>query len=176
MPLTFDVGGRASGRKVAMMTIEDTLENIGASVALNVLSWEEILPIDLEHSIRTAQKRLNEYCDVKRHPNPHGLSGFSIFPHEPFVQQSIIGPTMEVVEKYKITHSVGLEGKVGFVLVGCVCYRSTFELQTAPTHQTRFIYYLGVPGAEGGFNPYILPVGTASAVRLMMMPNGFSAD
>ena len=61
-------------------------------------------------------------------------------------------------------------------MVGCVCYKSTFESETTPTHQTRFTYYLAVPGDEGTVNPYVLPDGVAARLQLTSFPLGFSAD
>jgi len=175
-PLTFDVGGRASGIPVAMMKIEDTIENVGQSVAVHVLYWEDVIPIDQDHSLRTARARQRQWCDANRHPNPRGLSGYNLFPHDPIVQTSTIGPQMPKVVEAERRNEPGLNGKVAFVLVGCVCYRSSFDPQSAPTHQTRFIYYLGVPKSEGAFQPYVIPQGIANDLRLIAMPDGFTAD
>ena len=65
--------------------------------------------------------------------------------------------------------------KAGFVLVGCVCYKASFESADAPTHQTRFMYFLGTP-MEGVFQPYIVPKGTANNLQLITAPLGFTAD
>jgi len=175
-PLTFDIGGRASGIPVALMTIEDTIENVGQTVAINVLSWEDVIPADPDHSIRTARARQKEYCDANRHPDPRGLSGSTLFPHDPSIQQSIVGPQMPKVAEATIRNGPGLNGKVAFVLVGCVFYRSSFEPRSRPTHQTRFIYWLGVPYSEGGFQPYVIPSGVAAELRLIAMLDGFTAD
>ena len=43
-PLTFDTP--AWKGPVASATIEDILENTGTTVALNVLYWEDIIPLD----------------------------------------------------------------------------------------------------------------------------------
>jgi len=175
-PLTFDIGGRTSGIPVALMTIEDTIENVGQTVAINVLSWEDVIPVDRDHSIRTARARQKEYCDANRHPDPRGLSGSTLFPHDPSIQQSIVGPQMPKVAEATIRNEPGLNGKVAFVLVGCVFYRSSFEPRSMSTHQTRFIYWLGVPYSEGGFQPYVIPSGVAGELRLITMPDGFTAD
>jgi hypothetical protein len=175
-PLTFNLGGRASGIPVAMIKIEDTIENVGATVAVNVLSWEDVIPVDLDHSIRTARARQREYCDAQRHPNPQGLSGYTLFPHDPSIGQSTVGPQMPNVAAATIRNESGLNGKVAFVLVGCVWYRSSFEPATNPTHQTRFMYWLGKPLDSGGFQPFVIPSGVASELRLIYMPDGFTAD
>jgi hypothetical protein len=170
-PLTFNVGGRASGIPVAMMKIEDTIENVGQTVAVNVLSWEDVIPMDPDGRTTTAEARQKEWCDANRHP--HGLPGYTLFPHDPFVGGSVVGPEMPKVEAAR---SPDIDGKVGFVLVGCVCYRASFESQNSPTHQTRFLYYLGRVGAEVGFNPYVVPSGVAADLQLIAIPRGFSAD
>lgn len=77
--------------------------------------------------------------------------------------------------KNSIIRGSGLDGKVGFVFVGCVAYGSPFDPPSSPKHQTRFFYYLGIPG-NGGFNPYILPSGVATHLRLIEVPTGLTAD
>jgi hypothetical protein len=178
-PLTFNQ--EAWKGPVAKIVIEDTLENVGPTVALNVLSWEDVIPIDFDatHSVpslRTARARQNQWCDANRHPDPTGLKGYMLFPKDPWVEHQTVGPTMETVMKAASSSPTLLSGKVGFVLVGCVCYRSSFEPQTNPTHQTRFIYYLAKVLPEGGFLPYIVPSGVASELQLVSIPDGFSAD
>ncbi len=125
-PLTFNVA-RWQG-PVANLIVEDTLENVGPSVALNVFSWEDVLPTDTNGGYQTALARRSQWCDANRHPDGQRLSGFMLFPHDPFTQQSSIGPFMKTVNEAANANSNGLQGKVGFVLVGCVVYRSSFEL------------------------------------------------
>ena len=43
-PLNFEFHGAAGA--AAVMTVEDTLENVGNSVALDVVSWEDVIPVD----------------------------------------------------------------------------------------------------------------------------------
>jgi hypothetical protein len=174
-PLTFDTP--AWKGPVANATIEDILENTGTTVALNVLFWEDIIPLDSDGPRYTAAlKRRSEWCDANRHPDLHAPSGFMLFPKDPMVQQSSVGPPMEtVIKAANANSSSGLVGKVGFVLVGCIAYRSSFEPKTDPTHQTRFIYLLGQP-VDGGTMPYVVPKGTAGSLQLIQIPDGFSAD
>jgi hypothetical protein len=173
-PLTFDEP--AWKGPVASIVIEDTLENVGPTVAANVLSWEDVIPIDPDHSTRTARARQKQWCDANRHPDPKGLSGYMLFPKDPFVQDSRVGPPMKVVQDAASLNQHGLSGKVGFVLVGCVCYRSSFEATTKPLHETRFIYWLGEPQNGGGIQPYVEPHGVADKLQLAEFPDGFSAD
>jgi hypothetical protein len=174
-PLTFDVP--RNGGQMAIMTIEDTMENIGQSVALNVLSWEDVIPVDLDHSTRTAQRRQSDYCDTNRHPDPRSLTGYALFPHDPFVQNEVVGPTMATIQQFTVhtTDHSRIDGTVAFVLVGCVFYRASFEPPNNPTHQTRFIYYLGVP-QEFGFLPNVIPRGLANTLQLIPFPNGLTVD
>jgi len=172
-PLTF--GTEAWKGPVASAVIGDILENVGQSVALNVLSWEDIIPMDSDGSIRTARLRQSEMCDAYRHRTPRSLTGYMLFPKDnPWVQNSTVGPKMETV--LKATASSPISGKVGFVLVGCVSYRSAFEPKDSSMHQTGFTYYLGNVGKDGSVNPYVVPSGTASELQLIASPEGFSAD
>jgi hypothetical protein len=159
-----------------MTEIEDTIENVGQSVAVGVLYWEDVIPVGPDHSLRTARARQKQWCDANRHPDPRGLSGYNLFPHDPIVQKSTVGPQMPKVVEAEIRGEPGLNGEVAFVLVGCVCYRSSFDSKSAPTHQARFIYWLGVPESSGGFQPYVAPQGIANELRLIAMPDGLTAD
>jgi hypothetical protein len=172
-PLTFDVM-RWKG-PVAMMVVEDTVENVGPSTALNVFSWEDVIPLD-DHGIETAKARQTEWCEANRHRKAGGLSGYMLFPRDPFVQNSTVGPFMEAVNKAANASPGDLHGKTAFVLVGCVVYRSSFEPPTAPAHETKFIYWLGKPLPNGGIQPYVIPHGVANKLQLIEFPDGFSAD
>lgn len=174
-PLTFDVGGRVGSP--ATLTIEDVIENVGNSVALNVGHWEEVIPMDPDplHATKTATARARQYCDQHRHPHPNELQGEALFPHDPRVEFSATGVEMSRIQKSVIRDSTTLNGKAGFVVVGCIWYRFSFEPKSLPTHQTRFMYYLGVP-QDGGFQPYITPTGIANELRLIDIPNGYTTD
>jgi hypothetical protein len=158
------------------MVVEDTLENVGQSIALHVFSWEDVIPMDSIGGIETARARQSEWCEANRHRNSGGLSGYVLFPKEPFVQNSAMGPFMDAVTKAADSSTGDLRGKAGFVLVGCVVYRSSFEPPTAPAHETKFIYWLGARDQEGGIQPYVNPIGVADSLRLITFPDGFSAD
>lgn len=172
-PLTFNTP--AWKGPVAGMVIEDALENVGSTVALNVLSWEDLIPVDPDQSIRTALVRRTQWCDANRHPDPRSLSGFMLFPKDPIVEKSTVGPSMEIVMKAAKANPNFMAGKVAFVLVGCVSYRSTFEPITAPRHETRFVYYLGEP-QNVGIQPFVDPHGVANKLRLVEVPDELSAD
>jgi hypothetical protein len=166
-PLTFKDAG-------ATMTTDNIIENVGSSVALHVLSWEDVIPLDPDGSMKTARARQEEWCGAHRHIQKGEVSGSVLFPHDPKRERMGMGPPMSKVNEAKAKNAL-IPGKVGFVLVGCVSYRSSFESDTAFGHQTRFIYRLGIPH-DGVFQPYIDPVGTADQLRLIEMPDGFAAD
>lgn len=172
-PLPFDVM-RWKG-PVASIIIEDTLENVGQSDALNVFEWEDVIPLDPNGRLQTAQARQAKWCDANRHRKAGGMSGYMLFQHDPFTQTSSIGPFMEAVNKAAEASLGDLRGKVGFVLVGCVVYRSSFEAPTSPAHETRFIYFLGEP-QSGAVQPYVSLAGAADKLQLVEFPDGFSAE
>lgn len=157
----------------AVVTIEDTFENVGPTVALNVAAWEDVFPLDATF-YRTAMARQKELCDMARHPDPKGVTGYFLFPKDPFVNHSIVGPPMNLVTQAKIKTPQG--DKVGFVLVGCVSYRAPFEAIDAPRHQTRYVYLLGRTGSDGIFNTGVEPTGTAIGLEVAALPDGLSAD
>ena len=102
------------------------------------------------------------------------MSGLVLFPHDPLVQKSGTGMLMTSVQA--ATAESPIPRKVALVLAGCVVYRFAFEPTSAPTHETRYIYALGIPGKDGGFVPYIAPEGIAEQVSLVNIRDGFSAD
>ncbi len=168
-PLTFNVPNPRG--PVANMLVEATLENVGPSVALNVYVWQDIVLIDSDYSTRKARDRRSQRCDADRHPK--GLTGYVMFPKEPpLVHGSHLSQPMEVINK---AASESSDGKVGFVVVGCVMYNFAFEPKGSPTHQTRFLYYLAVQ-QDGGFNAHVLPQGTASQLGLIVIPDGWEID
>jgi len=67
-PLTF--GHQAWKGKVATITIEETIENVGSSVALDVLSWEDVIPENSDLSARTARASQTRLCDARPPPGP----------------------------------------------------------------------------------------------------------
>lgn len=175
-PLTFDLV-RANG-PAAVLTVEHAMDNIGQSVALEVFLWADLIPLDPPSALdpvglKTARARREEWCETNRHRR---LPGYILFPHDdPIPQEFDIGALMVDVHKAADANTGALRGKVGFVLVGCVVYRSSFEEKTAPAHETKFMYLLGEP-VGGPLKPYVKPVGVAGKLRLVVWPDGFSAD
>jgi hypothetical protein len=176
-PITFNF--HAPGGTIYTGEIGSELENVGQTVALHVLEWEDVIPMDAGGRTDTAQKRLTQYCDFHRH-GTDGVPGYAIFPHDKLPGGSGFGDVMSRLDPYIIREKSILNGKIAFVLVGCVWYRSPLESASAPTHQTRFMYVLGVPVqspfGEGPSQPYILPSGTADNLRIVSPPLMFSVD
>lgn len=174
-PLTFGV--LRNGGPMAMMTVKNHFENVGQSVALNIVFWEDVIPVDPDHSFRTALARQKQWCDAHRH-NQANWSGSVRFPHDPWDDDSIVGPSMATIREVmkKSENDPIAKDKVAFVLVGCVSYRSSFEPQNTPNHETKFLYWLGIPVGSWGMYPYVTPNGTAEKLRLIEVPTNFSAD
>jgi len=169
-PLTFDETGKAS------IYLSEILENIGQSVAVNVLSWADIIPLDPGMGYQTAISRQNQYCDTNRHPNPQAIPGYVLFPKQQRPPASTgMAATREIVEKAKSLAPPWANGKIGFAIVGCVFYRASFEPPDAGRHQTRFMYYLGWLDDEGGVNVLVEPSGVPPNLRLVLMAVGNEA-
>ena len=170
-PLTFAAGA-------ATMRLMDTLENVGPTVAINVFSWEDAIPVDRDNSFTTAIRRQREWCDANRHTNLTVIpavgqfSGYTLFPHDPFELVSNVGSNKETIDRAIKDSGTG---KVRFVIAGCVCYKASFEPTKTPAHQTRFIYELGTVENENVIVPDMLPKGIFSGLRLIMT-DGLTVD
>jgi len=187
-PLDFGFTGAAG--PAATMSVEDTIENVGNGVALNVLSWEDVLPVDPDESTTSAVKRRAEWCDANKQFDPKSrttLNGNILFPKDPLIQISGMGPLIKTINKaardndrvmgpwYKGNGPNPLAGKVALVMVGCVVYRSSFEKDGTRPHMTGFLYRLGEPQQSGGFQPFVTPSGIADKLQLIHAPDGFFA-
>jgi hypothetical protein len=158
---------------MAMMTIQNRVENVGNSVALNVLVYEELIPVGFD--IRAALDRRKERCELYRKTQQPD-AGTVIFAKDTSTGGQGVGPSMADIQKV-MDSTPQLKGKIGFVLVGCASYRSSFEPESTPRHETFFFYWLGVLGPSGnGMNPWVDPTGTASQLTLIGTPLYFSAD
>ena len=71
-PLDFTFVGAAGPD--ASITFEDTLESVGQTVALNVFSWEDIIPMDANLSYKTALARQSKWCDSTETPSKPEVS------------------------------------------------------------------------------------------------------
>lgn len=189
-PLTFDTQPLLYGtgnESVAEIVIENTIENVGASLAQDVRVWEDIVPLKQTdivgccgpitfHSVIAHQ---TEKCDTYRHTFPlPNFPGPMLFPHDkPWVYDYPVDFPMEQVPK-AIASSPQFslqKGKISFVFVGCVSYRFPFEALDLPRHETQFMYELGKPNATGGYDTYIEPSGVHPEIQLLPFA-GASAD
>ncbi len=171
-PLVFNSPVQAGA--VAGATVRLDLESTGNTVALNILAWTDILPLDAVGGYRGALKRRSEWCDANRHPKRQMLAGYYLFPNESFIETHSVGTPMNRVLDVARDNVEGLKGKIGFVLVGCVCYRTPIQAEDQPSHETLFMYFLGRTDRVG-LNPYVEPSGSVD-LQLVAMPDGFSAD
>lgn len=184
-PLNFDFVGAAG--PASTISIEDTLENVGNGVALDVVSWEDIIPLDPDMSVTSARKRQDEWCNANKKfdvKSPLQLNGYTLFPHDPFVQVSGIGQQMKTVEEAVTKNRANMsflhpgigpspiDGKVAFAMVGCVVYRSQLDHEGTRPHVTGFLYHMGEPVPMGGIQPFVLPHGTADKLQLVKFPDG----
>jgi hypothetical protein len=182
-PLSFDFVGAAG--PAATMDVEDTIENVGNGVALNVVVWEDVIPLDPNMSTVTARSRQEEWCNANKKYDPRSptqLGGYVLFPHDPMVRVSGMGPPMSTINKAIDANAASaapmyksnLAGKVAFVMVGCVIYRSSFDDEGTRPHVTGFLYRMGEPlnNEAQVIHPFISPVGTADKLQLFKFPDG----
>lgn len=165
-PLTFDV--TRQGGQMAIMTIQNIVENVGQTVALNVSTWEDVLPVDMA-SPTPALLRQAEVCESKRQGV---ITGYTVFPHDPFTEQQTVGPSMAEIAKVE-RHDNGM---ASFVLVGCVSYGSSLEPMNGRRHETQFMYFLGKSDVEGGMETLVNPHGVADRLVLFKAPLILAAD
>ena len=98
---------------------------------------------------------------------PQGDPGMILFPHEPVTYRRELVCSMDAIKA-----ATQKDGRIGgFMFLGFVSYKAAFEPTSAPTHQTAFIYLLGVMGGgERGpttVYPPVFPRGVASEIRLI---------
>jgi hypothetical protein len=183
-PLNFEFVGAAGS--AATMTVEDIIENVGNGVALNVVSWEDVIPLDPNMSTTSARDRRDQWCNANKRFDPKSstvLNGYSLFPKDPLIQDSGIGPLMSTVRQavennmknmsflHKGSGPSPLSGKVAFAMVGCVVYRSPLDPDGTRPYMTGFLYHLGEP-EQAGIQPFVTPKGTADKLQLVKFPDG----
>lgn len=170
-PLTFGVP--AWQGPVAEAKIEVTMENVGQEPAVDLVDWEDIIPVGENFSMEAAELRQKQWCDANRNPklSPF-LTGQVVFPKDHHTVIATVGPPMKTVMDIAAKSS---DGKVSLVLVGCVSYRASYQPETSPAHETRFLYYLGMPQNNGAFLPAVFPKGVAKDLTIIGIGK-FSAD
>ncbi len=102
---------------IAEMIVEDRLENTGPTVALNVLSWEDVNSYGYRLDILHGQKKTSRILVMPTgNPQQVLITGDTMFPHDPKTQYSRMGPLMSTIEKFKIHSSDKLNGTAAFVI------------------------------------------------------------
>jgi hypothetical protein len=163
----------------AKIGIQEKIENIGSSVALRVESWFNIFPLgSASDTFLAAKARQKEGCDAIRFPKSTILEGEEMFPHDPMLYSyaETIAKDQIVPIKDNAPGMGGKVGQVGFILAGCVTYRSSFENPTVPSHETLFEYWIAKPAERGGVIPFLDPVGTHPNYSIFRLQNGLTAN
>lgn len=156
----------------------EVLENIGQSVAVEVVSWTDIIPEDPRWGFQEALARRDQHCDAFRHPKPRLLSGSSVlFPKQEYPPAGkLLVIQAETVKKAVSLAPPKTRGRVGILVIGCISYRASFEAPDTRRHQTQFMYALGRSDRGRGMPMLIEPSGTMSDLGLILIPEASSAD
>jgi hypothetical protein len=163
----------------AKIGIQERIENIGSSVALRVESWFNVFPLgSTSNTFLDAKVKQKEGCDAIRFPKTTILEGEEMFPHDPmlYFYAETISKDQIVPIKDDAPGMGGQVGQVGFILAGCVTYRSSFEDPKVPSHETLFEYWIAKPVKRGGVIPFLDPVGTHPDYSIFRLQNGLSAN
>jgi hypothetical protein len=112
-----------------------------------------------------------------------------LFPKDPFIQVSGMGPTMKAVDQAAESNKASLGGffkdfkpgnklwgEVEFVMVGCIVYRSAFVPDGTRPYITVFRYDLGEISQDGAVMDFVMAVGTADKLQLIKFPDGDYAE
>jgi hypothetical protein len=173
-PLTFGEDGKVR------LELNEILENVGNSVALDVSSQLDIVPLAPERGKfwQPALSRQKEFCDGDRHPHPQEVPGDVLFPNRKQGRPMVMGMGKERIEEVlSLTHP-GTDGQkvIGFAVVGCVSYRASFEPWGSTRHQTRVMYDLAKLVETGGIRSHVVPSGIHQELQLWQTNWGNSAD
>lgn len=118
-----------------------------------------------DSAAKTLQKRS---CDAYRFPKaPLSEDGF--FPYDPVSDSSNLRIPEQTIAKGRNARNY-----IGLVIVGCLSYRSSFEDQTLPYHQTRFEYWIAKPSEvfPQYVDPYVEAMGIHADYKLVKLPKG----
>lgn len=167
----------------AWLLLDEVLENIGHSVALDVVSWSEVIP-GVEPGFQSLLVRRNRHCDDLRHPHTKTSPGAVLFPQHEYLPErkllvtksGAIRRAIALMDAQLSEEQNFLRGSINFAVVGCISYRAPFEAVDVRRHQTRFMYLVGYPkGGRGtvGLKPFV-PV--PEDVGLVLIPEQTTAD
>jgi hypothetical protein len=159
----------------AWLLLNEVLENIGHSVAVDVVSWSEVIPGDPQ-GFQSALARRKRRCDELRHPHAKTSPGSVLFPEhkDPPAGKLLVTKDGAIRRAISLAHPQ-LEGHINLVVVGCISYRASFEAPDVPRHQTRFIYVLGHP-EKGRLFAALKPSGKIMGIGLVPIPEATTAD
>jgi len=142
----------------AALKLKLSIRNVGKSIAKGIQADAKLFPtaVGLPVAIDAARHQ-RELCD---HPATDEIGVFDLFPIDHPVEREVdISVIPSAIAPQAATYQGGEKPRrfVGFYVVGCVSYHSSFGTEI---HQTRFAYHLiGFPtGPDGKF--LILPDGT----------------
>lgn len=183
-PLTFQQNGYVT------LVLKETWQNSGQSAAIDVGSWADIIPLGHGHDRVAALTRQSEYCDAHRAaPKIGEPTGYVLFPKHERTTTTAMALTPDQVKK-AIAESVDAHKRIAVAVVGCIWYRTLFEPDSDPAHQTRFAYSLARPigpprgtvaalssGIDVGYQPMLETTkGVKNGLELMPDPEGNYAD
>lgn len=108
--------------------------NHGGSVALAVLNWVQVFPLDKTQQFGPAKARQQQWCDANRAPQKGFITG------------DVLQPKQELDTKHylSIAEKDISENTIGLAIVGCVVYGASYDPPEQPTRQTRFSYMLSI--------------------------------
>jgi hypothetical protein len=162
----------------AVLSFNETLENVGQSVAVDIVSWADLIPSipanNADYNDALAVRR--QHCDALRRPQPPG-GGEVLFPKQAYPPAwRVAAARNELTKKVlSLSSQTYSPGQIAFTLVGCVSYRASFEAVDARRHQTRFLYTLAHPRGGGGW-VLLKPAGSISGLVLALVPEANTAD
>jgi hypothetical protein len=148
----------------AAMNLKFSMKNVGHSVAKDVQLDIKMLPTSPGMPVATdALQHQRELCD---HPKIQEIGTLDLFPvDQPAERQVSISATPSAGQLASIHVGDKTRSFVGFYVVGCVSYHSSFD---NTLHQTRFAYHLihAIPLENGKL--FTLPDGMALMVGFEM--------
>jgi hypothetical protein len=139
----------------AVLKLKVSIKNVGKSIAKDVQVDAKLFPTAPMPVAIDAGKSQRELCE---YPKPEPVGRFDVFPDHPDEREMDISAIPSAIAAQSVAYPGDKVRRfVGFYVVGCVTYHSSFGLEL---HQTRFAYLLIGP-------PIISP-----ERKLLILPNG----
>lgn len=141
----------------AVLKLKLSIKNVGKSIAKGVQADAKLFPAPAGMPVAVdAAEKQRELCD---HPKTDSVGSFDLFPADhPVDREMDISAIPSSIIAQSVTTGDKSRRFVGFYVVGCVSYHSSFG---ATIHQTRFAYHLirsPITSPDGKF--ITLPNGT----------------